>query len=802
MRRGIIIFLMVATFVAAANGDAKPALVEGAQKQMVMTNLSAMALAFTGNRGQWDEKVVFRAEAGGAVFFFCDDEVVYVFTRDTNELMYEGMSQGLDISEMPVKLARPRYKRESMVIRTQFVGANAHPQIVAENRLSHNYNYFYGDDPSRWVADVPSYESITYKDLWPGIDLRYHGDGRGMKYDFIVNPGADVSQIRIRYNGVDDLSITNQGDLRAESAFGLVYEKIPAVYQQIDGRGMDVAGQYVIVEPGVFGFELAEGYNPAYPLVIDPELVFSTYLGGNGDDWGRGIAVDGAGNAYVTGWTLSTNFPTQNPYQTDQPDWDIFVSKLSSAGNSLIYSSYLGGSNVDLSWDIAVDTGGNAYVTGGTHSLDFPTNNPYQNNQTGVDVFVSKLSSAGNSLIYSTYLGGNGDEEGSGIAVDAGGNAYVTGYTGANDFPTENPYQTNQPYVDDFVSKLSSAGNSLIFSTYLGGDEGDWSIGIAVDDWGNSYVTGYTSSSNFPVENPYQAYQGNYDAFVSRFSSAGNSLIYSTYLGGYGFDGGGGIAVDGRGSAYVTGWTASGNFPTENPYQTNQPGDDAFVSKLSSAGNSLVYSTYLGGNAYDEVGWGIAVDGGGSAYITGWTASTDFPTENPYQTDQPGVDVFVSRLSSAGNSLLFGTYLGGNGDEGGMGIAIDAAGNTYVTGRTWSTDFPTENPYQTDLAGGSDVFVSKFAPEPGDCVYLPGDVDHNGTPLEINDVVAMIAYYRGDTGVAYTCDCPPHGSELAVTADPNGNCVPLELADVVAEIGAYGGSSEVSGCPDCPGSLR
>jgi len=489
----LFVLLLVLAFFTTANSQ--PTLSSESQKAMVLTNLSAMPLAFTENRGQWDEKALFKAVVGAATFWFCQDEVAYVFARDTNELINNGEPQGPEMPGIPDKFDRPRYKKESLVIKAQFIGANPEAEIVAENRLSHNNNYFLGNNPSRWATDVPNYSAVTYRDIYPGIDLKYHGNGHGMKYDFIVNPGADISQIRIRYDGVEELSVTANGDLEVQTSFGPIHENIPSVYQETAGGMREMRGRYIIPEPGMFGFEV-EGYNPSLPLVIDPELLYSTYLGGGGNDQGYGIAVDGSGCAYVTGETGSTDFPTVNPYDGIQNgSYDVFVTKFSAAGNSLLYSTYLGGGGDDQGYGIAVDGSGCAYVTGYTSSTDFPTVNPYDGSYNGgsYDVFVAEFSPAGNSLLYSTYLGGSGDDCGyadsPGIAVDYSGCAYVIGYTGSTNFPMVSPYDGsyNGGVEDVFVTKFSPAGSSLIYSTYLGGSSNERGVGIAVDDSGCAY---------------------------------------------------------------------------------------------------------------------------------------------------------------------------------------------------------------------------------------------------------------------------------------------------------------------------
>jgi hypothetical protein len=688
-------------------------------QQATAENLAALPLCFTENRGQWDEKDLFKAEAGGATFWFCRDEVVYQFTRDTDQLIEDGMSHGPDMpAGMPNKFNHPRYKKESMVLRVQFMGVNPDAEIMTDGRLSHNNNYFIGNIPSKWATDVPNYSSITYKDIYAGIDLTYHGDGKGMKYDFIVNPGSDISKIRIKYDGVDDLDVTIQGDLEAQTRFGPVYERIPQIYQEIDGQKRGISGHYILRESGTFGFALEDGFNPVYQVVIDPELVYSTYLGGNNDDFGEGIAVDGSGNAYVTGDTYSSDFPTVNPYDGSLNDsFDVFIAKLNSAGNAMLYSTYLGGSADDRARGIAVDGSGNTYVTGFTHSSNFPTVNPYGWSLNGsCDVFVAKLNAAGNDLSYSTYLGGSSNDGGLSISIDNSGQAFVTGYTYSSDFPMVNPYDGsfNGSY-DVFATKLNAAGNNLSYSTYLGGNSNDAGYGITVDGSGQAYVTGFTGSYDFPTVNPYEGSKSAlYDVFVTKLSSTGNSLIYSTFLGGSNYDEGNSIAVDDSGQAYVTGFTASYEFPMVNPYDGSwNGGTDAFAAKFNSAGNNLLYSTYLGGINLDA-GYDIAVDNSGQAHVTGVTSSSDFPIQNPFQTYQESNDAFMIELSLSGNSLIYSTYLGGSNNDYCSSVDVDSSGNVYMTGSTNSSDFPTTlGAFDISYNGGYDVFVVKFGTETG-----------------------------------------------------------------------------------------
>jgi hypothetical protein len=700
--------------------------------QSMMPNLSHLPLVFTENQGQWDQRVLFRVNAGGAVLWFTQDRVYYQFSKTFRK---NQPAQDKPFPGQPDRFDNQPDSVQYLIIKASFLGANPNLEVIGEGQMDYKCNYFLGNDPTKWRTDVPNYSAIVLTDIYPGINLRFSDDGTGqVSYEFNVTLGADTTQIKVEYEGSEETLFDSDGSLIVRTKWG---DMIGAMGPLYNGTGL-VYPRLSFNANNNSDFDVYYKY-PDQSNSPTITLLYSTYLGGADNDEGRDIAIDGSGNAFVTGETWSSNFPTQNPHQMYQDGGDVFVTKLSSSGNSLIYSTYLGGGYEDCGFGIAVDGSGNAYVTGWTYSSDFPTQNPYQTDQGSYDAFVTKLSSSGNSLIYSTYLGGGSIDGGHDIAVDESGNAYVIGYTRSSDFPTQNPYQTAQGGYDAFVTKLSSSGNSLIYSTYLGGGDFDWGGRIAVDGSGNAYVTGQTGSSDFPTQNPYQTYQGGYDAFVAKLSSSGDSLIYSTYLGGGDYEGGFSIAVDGSGNAYVTGGTGSSDFPTQNPYQTYQSGYDAFVTKLSSSGNSLIYSTYLGGAGYDG-GSSIALDGSGNAYIAGNTHSSNFPTQNPYQMYQDSCDIFVTKLSSYGDSLIYSTYLGGEDNDWIGSIFVDGSDNAYVTGYTYSSNFPTQNPYQTNQ-GGSDVFVTKMAY----LTFTYGDVNSDGV-IDIGDVVYLINYlYQSGT---------------------------------------------------------
>ena len=626
---------------------------------------------------------------------------------------------------------------QSPVVRMKLVGANPSPRVSGLEELPGKSNYFIGNDPSQWRTNVPHYAKVQYNDVYPGVDLVYYGNQRQLEYDLVVAPGADPGAIALSFEGVERLRIDAQGDLVLHTSGGQIRQHKPLVYQEVDGGHREIAGAYVLNGDREVGFQIA-AYDVGEPLIIDPVLTDSTYLGGNGNDRSFAIAVDASGNAYVTGQTSFTGFPTASPFQADGGGGqNAFVTKLNAAGNALVYSTYLGGSDSETGRGIAVDASGSAYVTGSTESTDFPTANPIQPALGGTgDAFVTKLNAAGNALVYSTYLGGSSFEGGYGIAVDGSGNAYVTGSTFSTDFPTATPLQpATGGGFDAFVTKLNAAGSALVYSTYLGGSSVEGGFGIAVDGSGNAYVTGSTSSADFPTASPIQptiggVIGGDIDAFVTKLNAAGNALVYSTYLGGSSSEGGTNsiqlaVAVDASGNAYVAGTTTSTDFPTASPIQPAHGGGgafiwDAFVTKLNAAGNALVYSTYLGGSGHDFVE-GIAVDAFGNAYVAGETGSDNFPTANPIQATRDGSpnDAFVTKLNAAGNALVYSTYLGGSSGDMtfGGGIAVDGSGNAYVTGDTTSTDFPTATPFQSTKAGGSDVFIAKISDVAAGCMY-------------------------------------------------------------------------------------
>lgn len=668
-------------------------------------------LTFEANVGQTDRRVNFLSRGQGYTLFLAAGEAVL------------------------------RLPRQGATIRMNLLGASPVSTPSGLDALPGKVNFLRGNRPAAWRSGIPTYGKAKYDDVYPGVDLVYYGSQGHLEYDFIVAPHVDPGVIVLAIDGTEGATIDGGGDLVMRAGEAVLRLAKPVVYQDVDGIRREIAGRYVVEEAGRrVRFKVA-AYDVTRPLVIDPVFLFSTVLGGSADDAGYAIAVDRAGNAYVTGAVNSSDFPLTKPAQrASAGSTDAFVAKLSRDGQ-VLYATYLGGSGSDVGYAIAVDAAGYAYIAGDTRSADFPVVNPVQRGLGGsADAFVAKLSPDGSQLVYATYFGGAAGERAQGIAVDPVGNAYVVGFTNSANFPLVNPfhnvYDRSAP-ATGFVMKLNAAGRAIVYSTYLGGKGPAPTIGtaIAVDPGGNAYVTGYTNAPDFPILNPIQPFGGannplggQTDVFVTKLNPDGSGLSYSTFLGGPADDEGRGIAVDAEGHAYVTGHTESLTFPTTPgafrtscvPRSSQIPigpvclGGDAFVAKLSRDGRSLVYSTYIAGSEH-EVGQAIAVDADGNAYVAGVTNSKDFPTANAAQATYGGgqFDAFVVKLDPRGAALTWGTYLGGTGSEAAYGIAVDAERNVHVTGFTNSTDFSTRSPSRAAPAPAKKAFVVKIGERGG-----------------------------------------------------------------------------------------
>jgi hypothetical protein len=762
----VLELLLVATtrFAATSSSPAKSGQVRTAQNAQRGTGLPTgntapgatqahfveaygkLPLSFEANQGQTDARVNFLSRGPGYTLFLTSDETVLVLRKPSavsNQLSVSGNS------ELEPRNWKSETRYVSSVLRLKLIGTNPAAHASGLDELPGKSNYFLGNDPKKWRTNVPNYAKVKYENVYPGIDLVYYGkesggrnqesevrsqesvgsstrreSGSQLEYDFVVSPGADPRAIRLAIDGAQKMEIDASGDLVLRSEAGPVRLHKPQVYQPTNSRDTGpnsqftihnselLDGRYILLADNRIGFEVPN-YDKSRPLIIDPVLSYSTYLGGSDSDHGFGIAVDVASNAYIVGITSSSDFPTKNAYQgylRGAPD--VFVAKIDpsqSGSASLIYSTYLGGGGGDWGTSIAVDPVGNAYITGRTNSGDFPTTlGTFQGSPHGYwqNAFVTKLGTSGSNLVYSTYLGGGSSQEGRGIAVDTFGNAYVTGATDSGDFPTTaGAYQSTQAgAAEAFLTKFNSTGTGLLYSTFLGGtgsenyDYWTWyepSAALAVDSAGMAYVTGFTSSADFPttagVFQP--SLGGGFDIFVAKLNpaaSGASSLVYSTYLGGMDNEYGWGIAVDAAGSAWVAG----------------NAGATGFVAKLDPNASTITCSASPapGGAIY-----AVALDSGGNAYAAG----TVIPG------GAPAPDAFVAKLNSSCEKIYTKTF-GGSSEDKALGVAADAAGNVYVAGWTVSSDFPTTaGAYDTSCGtdgqcngGYWDAFVVKITPGP------------------------------------------------------------------------------------------
>lgn len=696
--------------------------------------------------------------------------------------------------------------RGGSAVQLRFVGGASTPTLVASGRLPGRVNYLTGRDPRRWRTGIPTYARVTYRAVWPGIDVSFYGNQRTLEYDFRLRAGANPGRVAFRLSGARHVRLNRNGDLLIGLHGRTVRELAPRAYQQTGGARVVVASRYILLPHDQVKLRVG-AYDHKRALVIDPVLDYATYLGGSGTDFTNpGIAFDSSGSEYVEGPTFSTDFPTTpGAFQTTTAATPAgYVAKLNPAGTAFEYVTYLSGpgGTSQATEGVTVDSSGDAYVTGASDSAGFPTTpGAFQTtNAGGTDDYVLELNPSGSALIFSTLLGGNGPETPGGIALGPGGDVYVSGSTGSTNFPTT-PGALQTTYgggTDGFVAELNPTGSALIYSTFLGGTGDDVAQGIAPDAGGSAYVDGTTNSTDFPTTpGAFQtAYGGGAnDLFVVKLNPTGSALTYSTYLGGSGKEGPGySVAIDSMGSAYVTGSTTSTNFPvTPGAFQTTYPGGtrESFVTKLNGAGSALAYSTYLGGQdgagtAFDS-GANIALDAAGSAYVSGQTSSTTFPTTpGAFQISFGGgpSDGYVSELNARGTGLVYSTYIGGSAFDITNGIKVDAAGNVYIGGSTGSANFPvTPGAPHSTLAGAIDGFLLKFS--------LPAYLRTTSTSVSCSPAVVLVGAATRCTAVVTDTDAGPVSAPsgtVSFAGSPSGSFAP-GAACALAATAAAGQSS-------------
>lgn len=672
---------------------------------------------FIANKGQWSKDVKYLARLNNMNAWITDSGVVYDYYKLT------GDSNDNKLSETPLfekdKFEPENVSAKGQIVKTLFNNKSLNQSFIGKGEKQTYYNYFIGNDKSKWASSIPLYETVTVNEIYNGIDIKYYFDNNSLRYDYIVKPGADISQINIGFEGTDGLIVTEKGELEIETSIGKVKHQNIFAYQ----GNKQVECTFTKRNNNTIGFTTGN-YDKNKELIIDP-LVYSTFLGGSQSDYGTSIAVDTNGNAYVTGQTGSSNYPTTiGAYDTSYNAQDeVFVTKLNSEGSNLIYSTFIGGSGGEIGNSIKLNENGEAFVAGWTTSADFPTTTGAydESHNGGVDAFVLKLNSTGTRLLYSTLIGGSGGDGAQSLGIDKNGNAFITGKTTSANYPVTNGAydQSYNGGFDLFVTKLNSTGTGLIYSTYLGGNLDDFGFAITVDINGNAYVTGWTFSADYPTTNSaYDKNQhGDSDVLLTKISPDGTTLVYSTFLGGNHKDTGLALAVDISGNAFITGYTFSSNYPvTSGAYDVNYHDDeDIFVTKINYDGSGLIYSTFIGGNTSDAA-YSILIDLQGNAIITGNSLSRDFPiTVDAYsQTNNGGLDVILTIINAGGNNLIYSTYLGGGGADQGYSITMNKNNNIFIVGYTWpmqsSFYYPTTiGAYDETPNGLFDVFVTKFS---------------------------------------------------------------------------------------------
>lgn len=703
------IMLIVVFWFAIGTISAIPTLADQTMPESE-SSYGDMALYFEENLGQTDAQARYFARVGGYSLFLTPERIAFNLQLDEPAESAESVrSYGLFMD---------------------FVGANENPILSGESIQAGISSYFSGQ-PDEWVTGVSHYESVRYAGLYDGIDAMFYGNPQQIQYDFIVAAGADPSQIRLKFNPVERVSLTDNGDLKLSLGERVLTMNAPYSYQMVDGVQRVVESQFVL-DGDEITFALGD-YDSTLPLIIDPVLVYAGYLGGSATDAVNAIAVDSSGAAYITGLVDSTEstFPVMGgPDLIANGERDAFVAKIRPDGTGFVYVGYIGGDSSDEGKAIGVDAAGHAYVMGTTASdqTSFPVINGLDMTFNGnSDAFIAKVTPTGTALAYATYLGGADSDMGLAGAVDAAGNVYIGGETRSDQttFPvTTGPDVTWAGSADGFVAKLNAAGSAWVYAGYIGGASPDGVIGLALDSSGSVYLTGYTNSTEatFPVLiGPDLTYSGvSRDAFITKVSADGTSFVYSGYIGSSNDDFGYGVAVDANGYAYLVISNTWGGLPVlVGPDLTyNDAGNpgDAYVAKVKSDGTSLAYAGYIGGSS-GEGGYAIAVDPVGNAYVVGSTSSTQssFPVViGPDLTHNGGPDVFLAKINPMGSALTYAGYIGGTGGDSGLAVALDADFNVYIAGSVFNqvdNSFPTligpDLTYTLD-----DAFVLKFSPPP------------------------------------------------------------------------------------------
>ncbi len=734
--------LIVGAFIAGSPGTAMASQSRtGPAVSMIRpdADFGSIPLYFIPNRGQADSRALFSARAEGFTLWATRDGLIFDQQGRSVSLGACGPAQlsfggavtpgaygpaqlSFGGAVTPGAYGPAQLSFGGAVTSLVFLGSRRDVEVSAEGPAAHRANFFLGRDPAQWRTNIPTSSAIRYNGLYPGIDLKVYGIGRRIEYDWVVAPGADPAAVRFRYERARATRLDPEGNLVVDSLAGSFTHKKPAAYQEIAGRRVAVACRYERLDADTYGFRVGR-YDRRRPLVIDPlVIIWSSYLGGSRDDIVTCMAVDAEGAAVVAGTTDSTDFPLVSPIDSVLGgENDIFVAGIAPAGNALLYSTFIGGLESDVPYDLAIDAAGNPVVGGLTLSRNFPARNAYDSGYNGGyrEGFLLRLSSSGDALKFSTYLGGRESDIIRRVVIDPSGAIVVAGSTTSTNFPVVKALKkTLGGRSDVFISKFSADGKSLLYSTYLGGkdndlidvNEGGAFGGLAVDAQGRIHVAGITSSPDFPVKNAlYPVKAGKGDGFLTILTPNGRALEASTFIGGRGWEYFNCLAVDPAGFIYLGGETSSTDFPTRAAFDPVHNGEqDGVVLKLEPLAKKIVFSTYLGGKGVDRVA-GLALDSTGGVIVAGRTESPNFPVKNALDGTLGGKwDAFVAKLQPSGKALVFSTYLGGGLYEDAWGLFADQAGAIYVCGMTTSKKFPCKLAFDAVYSGRQEGFVTKL----------------------------------------------------------------------------------------------
>ena len=698
-------------------------------------------------------------------------------------------------------------------IRMELVGA-AKTAGEGVGRLPGLSSYFAGRTARDWHTGIPQYDRVRYRDVYPGIDLVYYGNQGKLEYDLVLGPGADPSRIRLTYSGLKNLRLDKEGNLVLSTESGEIRQRRPLVYQEADGKRTAVAASYRLAGRGEVRLDVA-AHDTRRRLTVDPVLEYGTFIGANGNGSATGVKVDSAGNVYLAGSVPAAPVTAGAQFTSIG---NAVVIKFSPSQDKILYWATLTPDGQTIASALDIDAAGNAYVCGSTSSTQFPLMNAFQSAHGTWSNFVSKLAPDGQSLVYSTYLSGSQLDYLNGIAVDASGNAFVTGQTTSKDFPTLNALQPRATFswANALLAKFSPSG-TLLFSTFFGGSYVEGAAAIALDRQGYPVIAGMAQSSDFPFKNPIQTQIGTEAAFAAKFTPDGQSVVFATALAGT-WSSADSLAFDPQNNIWVGGWAGGNDMTLKNPIKTQGNGRSMFVSKLSADGSQLLYQSYFGGSVEEDLAaqQGMAVDSSGDLYLAGRTFSPDFPVKDsliqfqkkPVAPGNPvqGANGFVTKLSPDGQSLIYSTLLAGTQyQDQVLALALDSAGAAWVTGNTGSSDFPTKNAYQSTL-NGSGAFTTFLveltdgtsAPQTGSSLTAsPGILNFSatlGSAQPAQQTVSIGVSTGSATPFTASASTSSGGSWLSIGAA--GGTTPAQLSvtanPVGLAVGSYSGTIHVT----------